>query len=168
MNHKPLILSACLLATGAVLAQAVPADDRHEGRQEQRRERAEAQFAESDSNHDGRIGKSEWQAARLREANARFAEIDLNRDGNLSKEEMQQARPRHMGEGHGGGMHGKLRAMDTDGDQQFSRAEIGDKLPRLAADFDRIDANRDGKLSREEIRASRPARDDAQRDDAQR
>ena len=38
------------------------------------------------------------------------------------------------------------------------RPWIGSEMPRLAADFDRLDANRDGKLSREEIRAGRGQR----------
>ena len=55
-------------------------------------------------------------------------------------------------------MREKLREMDTDGDRQLSRAELGQRMPRLAQDFDRLDANADGKLSREEIRAGREQR----------
>ena len=49
----------------------------------------------------------------------------------------------------------KMRALDVNHDQALSRAEIGDRMPRLAQQFDRIDGNRDGKLSHDELRAAR-------------
>ena len=62
-----------------------------------------------------------------------------------------------------GGHRERLRALDTDGDSQLSKAEIGNSMPRLAADFDRLDADRDGRLSREEIRAGRERHEAPQR-----
>lgn len=169
MNKTTLILLATALASGAALAQTASGGSQREARHEQHRQRAEAAFAESDSNHDGRLSQSEWQAARLRESNERFRKLDLDRNGSLSREEMQQARAQRKGARHGG-MKERLRGLDTDGDQQLSRAEIGDRMPKLAQEFDRIDGNADGKLSREEMRAARQARhsskgrgDDAQR-----
>ena len=158
MNRIPLLLAG-LLASTCVLAQGAappPAD----GARQRWHESAEAKFTEADSNHDGNISQSEWQSARLREAKESFQRIDLNRDGKLSRTEMDQARSQRMAgrRDRMGERRERLRAIDTDGDQQLSRAEIGDNLPRLAADFDRLDANRDGKLSREEIRAGRPQR----------
>jgi hypothetical protein len=75
----------------------------------------------------------------------------------LTRTEIEQARSDRMGKRHGDRIQHRerIRALDADGDQQLSRAEIGNEMPRLAADFDRLDANRDGKLSREEIRAGR-------------
>lgn len=156
MNKSILILLATTLVSGAALAQTAGSDDAREARHEQKRERAAAMFAEADSNHDGRISKSEWQAAQLRKSNERFQKLDLDRNGSLTREEMQQVRERHKGARHGA-MRERLRSLDTDGDQQLSRAEIGDRMPKLAQDFDRIDSNRDGKLSREEMRAARQA-----------
>ena len=46
----------------------------------------------------------------------------------------------------------RLRRADLDHDGYLSRAEVQHALPRLAMRFDAIDANRDGKLSAQEIR----------------
>jgi len=159
MKRIPLLLTA-LLVSGASFAQsaAPPPPQDGGGRERMRdhmRERAEQKFNAADSNHDGNISQSEWQSAQLREANEHFQKLDANRDGKISRTEMDQARESRMGQrGERGGQ--RMKALDTDGDQMLSKAEIGDKMPKLAADFDRLDTNRDGKLSRDEIRAGRP------------
>lgn len=48
----------------------------------------------------------------------------------------------------------RLRAADTNADGLISRAEAA-ALPRIAERFDAIDANRDGQVSFEELRGSR-------------
>jgi Ca2+-binding EF-hand superfamily protein len=163
MKRLPLLLTAMLLSGAAFAQTATPPPERRMDPEQMHgpwRERAEHKFNEADSNHDGNLSQSEWQSARLRESNEMFQKFDSNRDGKLSRTEMQQGRGERM---HGrGDRGGRMKALDTDGDQQLSRAEIGDKLPRLAANFDRLDANRDGKLSRDEIRAGRD-RDDGDR-----
>jgi Ca2+-binding EF-hand superfamily protein len=159
MNRKQVFLAAGLLALGSTFALAAAGDapcGQH------MRERADAAFAESDSNHDGRLSQSEWQSAQLRKAAEKFRKMDANRDGSLSREEMQAAREQRMH--RRGGMREKLRELDADGDRQLSRAELAGRVPRLEKDFARLDANADGKLSREEIRAGRERR----REDAQR
>jgi len=50
--------------------------------------------------------------------------------------------------------HGGLRALDLNGDHMLSRTEIGARK-HLARKFDEIDTNRDGELSRDELRAWR-------------
>ena len=166
MNYRHTLLAAGLLAATATVALAAGAapGEAHGERMQQRGERADEMFSQTDSNHDGKLSQSEWQAARLREATDKFRKLDANRDGNLSREELQAAREEHMAQ-HGERMREKLMALDTDGDQQVSRAELGDKLPRLAEHFDRLDANGDGKLSQDELRAGRGQRggDDAPR-----
>ena len=155
MKYRHTLLAASLLAATATIALAstdAPATD--DARAQRMQQHADEMFAQTDSNHDGKISASEWQSARLREATEKFNKLDTNRDGKLSKEELAAGREQHM-RGHGGGMREKLRSLDTDGDQQLSRAEIGDQLPRLAHDFDRLDGNHDGKLSIDEIRAGR-------------
>ena len=159
MNRIPLLLAG-LLASTCVLAQGAappPAD----GARQRWHESAEAKFTEADSNHDGNISQSEWQSARLREANEHFQRMAANRDGKLRRTELEPARGDRMGKRHDkrSQHRERIRALDKDGDQQLSRAEIGNEMPRLAADFDRLDGNRDGKLSREEIRAGRKLRE---------
>ena len=159
---RSLILLTGLLACSAALAQsAAPRADEGERRGERHREFAEAKFADADSNHDGSISQSEWQSASLRRASEHFQKLDSNRDGKLTQAEMDAGR-RMGGRGHGERGE-RLRALDTDGDSQLSRGEIGESMPRLAADFDRLDANRDGKLSREEMRAGRDRREEPAR-----
>jgi Ca2+-binding EF-hand superfamily protein len=151
------ILIAGLLATAAAFAQtaAAPAPPRGERTHHPFREHAEAKFAEADSNHDGAVSLSEWQAARLREAKEHFQKLDMNRDGKLTREEMAAAR-----EQRGQRMDDRrerMRELDKDGDQMLSRTEV-ESMPKLAQNFDSIDGNRDGKLSREELRAAREQR----------
>ena len=55
------------------------------------------------------------------------------------------------GAGKGGGME-RLRAADTNGDGMISRQEAA-SLPRIAKNFDAIDANRDGQVTSDELRA---------------
>jgi Ca2+-binding EF-hand superfamily protein len=160
MNRKHAILAAVVLALGSTLALAAAGD---EPRGQRMRERADAAFADSDSNHDGRLSQSEWQSAQLRKATEKFRRMDANRDGSLSREEMQAAHAQRMHR-RSLGMREKLRELDADGDRQLSRAELRGRMPRLEQDFGRLDANADGKLSREEIRAGRERR----REDAQR
>ena len=50
----------------------------------------------------------------------------------------------------------RLRAADTNGDGMISKQEAA-ALPRIAKDFDAIDANHDGQLTAEEIHAFRKA-----------
>jgi hypothetical protein len=148
-RHIYLLAGLCVLGSTLALAAADPARGHA---------RAEAAFDERDSNHDGRLSQSEWQAAQLRKANERFRQMDANRDGSLSREELQQAARERRQHRRGEGMREKLRALDADGDRQLSRAELQGRMPRLEESFDRLDANADGKLSREELRAGREQR----------
>jgi Ca2+-binding EF-hand superfamily protein len=159
MKKLPILLAG-VLASASALAQTATAPEPQRGERTMQRhhERAEAKFAEADSNHDGAVSQSEWQSARLREATEHFRKLDANRDGKLTREEMQAAREQRMGGHRREERRERMRALDKDGDQQLSRAEIGDSMPRLAQDFDHLDTNKDGKLSREEMRAGREMR----------
>ncbi len=46
------------------------------------------------------------------------------------------------------------KKVDTDGDGTISKAEAEANAPRLARDFDKVDASHDGKITREELQAA--------------
>ena len=58
----------------------------------------------------------------------------------------------------------RFKKADVDGDGALSRAEAEKGMPMLARDFDAIDANRDGKLTPDEIRAAMEKRRAAMKD----
>lgn len=51
-------------------------------------------------------------------------------------------------------MQERWRAADSNGDGFIDRAEAEASLPWIAKRFDQLDANRDGKLSQDELRAA--------------
>ena len=50
-------------------------------------------------------------------------------------------------------MQERLKAADKNGDGKISREEAAASLPKLAKHFDKIDANKDGYITKEEIKA---------------
>ena len=61
-----------------------------------------------------------------------------------------------------GPMADRLKQADTNGDGMISREEAK-ALPRILANFDAIDANHDGQISADELRAFHSARREAHR-----
>lgn len=148
--------SLLLLALLPTLALAAGAAGPGQGRSGERQAHAEARFDEADRNRDGKLDLAEWQDVQDRKLAERFQRIDADNDGALSRDELRQAHhgksaSRHQGQA----MRHQLQALDSNNDKALTRAELGDKAPRLAENFDRIDGNRDGKLSHDELRAAR-------------
>lgn len=135
-QHKLLFVAiAGLLSSGMALA------DHHEGGMP-------PMFSQFDTSNDGRISMQEAQDGTAR----MFKEIDTNKDGFISKEEMQ-AHHKAMHEKRGEMMREKWKAADKDGDGALSRAEVeAGNMPMLARDFDKLDKNKDGKLTPDEVR----------------
>lgn len=150
-------------------------------------QRARAMFARVDTNRDGYITQAEGQAMRgekrqrmggKRMAQAAdparraemFGRIDTNRDNMISRDEWTRAeamRGEGRAEGRRGGRGGERMAMrgraggammrmaDTNRDQRISLAEAETAALQR---FDRVDLNRDGRITREERQQARQQR----------
>ncbi|MES2497712.1 MAG: EF-hand domain-containing protein [Pseudomonadota bacterium] len=188
MKKTPWIAGAALAAmlAGGAIAQPMPGRDGPPPP----KTRAEVQtritehFKKADTNGDGVVTKAEADAtrAKMREAFAekreerrdeRFAMLDTDKNGALSKDEFT-ARPdgkdghragrdgkhgRHgigkMGRGGGGAFMGNwFERMDANKDGKVTLAEA---QTQPLAHFDRMDSNKDGTLSPEEHKAARQA-----------
>jgi Ca2+-binding EF-hand superfamily protein len=120
--------------------------------------------AGADADKDGKITKAEYSA----QAAARFAKLDANGDGKISSDEMK-AMGERMREGRGGrggggmmpppgapgrhGGHGDMLArIDTNKDGKISREEM---RARIDARFDKLDTNKDGVIDQAEMQAAR-------------
>ncbi len=57
----------------------------------------------------------------------------------------------------------RFKRADTDGNGALNREEAGKGSRALARHFDRIDANKDGQITNDEIQAARKARGGARR-----
>jgi len=136
---------------------------------------AEQMFAKMDVNGDGKFTKEERDAFRQKRVDARFAKLDTDKNGQISKTEFQAPREARRAnaaewkgktgglEGHGRGfmrhrggkMHGGMWGADADKDGTITRVEF---LARPLAMFDRADANKDGFVTADEMKAAHPGR----------
>lgn len=101
-----------------------------------------------DENKDGKLSKDEVHKG----VDKMFTDIDTNKDGFITKEEMQ-AHHKAMHDQMQSKMQERWKAADKDGDGALSRAEVdGAGMKMLSRDFDKLDKNKDGKLTPDEIR----------------
>lgn len=146
-----LIAAASMLALGvsaSVFAQqSAPVSDRAT--------RAQEHFKTADTDKDGFISRAEAEKSMPR-LTQHFDALDTNKDGKLSPDELKAgfAQMRSAHRGHHDGMH-----------MPITREELIARHQQMLADFDAADANKDGKLSQEEMkvfrdkhRAERPQR----------
>ena len=122
---------------------------------------AAARYAERfdamDANKDGYLDRSDMQARMAERRAAFFASADANKDGRLSRDEFAAHRNAQSA--------ARQQAM-----QQRAKAD-GKAMPteavraqRMAAAFDRIDANKDGSISKVELDAFKPMRGQGKRE----
>jgi Ca2+-binding EF-hand superfamily protein len=110
-------------------------------------------FQMLDANNDAVITRGEVPESG-REAFDRLLKLgDTNKDGKIDREEyralLERARDSMGGAGPGGAAPGaRLQAMDKNGDGKVSR----DEFTGPPAMFDRIDADKDGFITRDEVR----------------
>ena len=142
-----LIIPALFVTSAAYAqAQAQAPSDAPKG---ERGARMQEHFKAADKDGDGRISRAEADASLPRIAK-NFDALDTNKDGFLTKDELRAG---HGKGGHGDKMHDHMKSADKDGDGKFSREEANASMPRLAKNFDAIDANKDGFVTRDELRA---------------
>jgi Ca2+-binding EF-hand superfamily protein len=107
-----------------------------------------------DANADGVVDRSE--AAKAPKLAEHFDRLDANKDGRISADERPQ-RSSGREEGGKGGRGERMAQLDTNGDGRFSRDELAGR-ERLLQNFAAIDGNRDGFVTREEMKAHHQAR----------
>lgn len=133
MRRFPSLFSALLLSAVAVQAHA---QQQPQPTPEQR-QALQARWKAADSNNDGYIDRGEAQA--MGPIAKHFDELDADKDGKLSVDEMRNS------------VQSRLHAADTNQDGAIDRAEAEASLPRVAKAFDRLDTDKDGKLTVEEV-----------------
>lgn len=149
-----MLVMSGLLAAGTALA------DHHQGGMhgDMHGDHVPPMFDKFDTDKDGRISKEEMRAG----TDKVFAEADSNKDGFVSKEEMaahHKSMHDQMHQKMQDRMQERWKAADKDGDGALSKAEVdAAKMPHLSRDFDKLDKNKDGKLTPDEIRAMMPGR----------
>ena len=135
--QKLLIVAAALIAASCGTATAQNASGQGGGEHNM--------MAQADTNHDGKISRAEFLAAR----DARFAQMDANHDGSLQASErphwQQGGAQTASAAGGGHGNHG-----DANGDGVVSKAEYD---AQAGHQFDRADANHDGFIDAAEMQA---------------
>lgn len=152
MNRKTLLTLAILTAFSAGTAFAAT--------QAPVEGTLPAPRAKLDVNGDGSIDRTEAAAhPRLAE---KFNELDKNKDGKLAKEEMPARDHRGHGKGKAGhGPRMAMQALDTNKDGRISKAEAAAGEGKMKERFDDMDANKDGYVDRADHELRSKQRTDA-------
>jgi Ca2+-binding EF-hand superfamily protein len=113
---------------------------------------------QADKDGDGRVSRAEATASGAERSGEWFDKLDLNKDGYITQDEMKQAHDtRH-------GMHGdmkekmeaRFKEADANGDGQISLEEAQAKMPHVAEHFTTLDTDKNGLLSKDELRHGAP------------
>ena len=102
-------------------------------------------FTGADSNHDGRISRAEFLAAR----NARFGELDRNRDGVITAVDFPRLAALAPAKAK---MNALITGADANRDGRVTRAELANAPTTM---FDMADTNHDKFIDQSELAAFR-------------
>jgi hypothetical protein len=109
----------------------------------------------ADTDGDGRISKAEIAALQSQKQGEWFDKADADKDGFLTEEEIRQARDARRDHRRGemkARMDEHFKQADVNGDGQLSLDEVQAKMPKLAERFTTLDADKNGALSKEELK----------------
>ena len=109
----------------------------------------------ADTNGDGKVSRDEAAALNGKTQGEWFDKVDADKDGYLTQDELRQARDarRHHGrEDMKKRMEERFKEADNNGDGQISLDEAQAKMPKLAERFNTLDADKNGLLSKEELK----------------
>jgi Ca2+-binding EF-hand superfamily protein len=109
---------------------------------------------QADKDGDGRVSRAEATSSGAERSGEWFDKIDLNKDGYLTQDEMKQARETRHGS-HGDmqeKMEARFKEADANADGQLSLDEVQAKMPRLAERFATLDTDKNGLLSKDELK----------------
>ncbi|WP_337188790.1 hypothetical protein [Phenylobacterium sp.] len=99
-----------------------------------------------DADRDGKVTLAEFKAAQAQRTDRLFARLDADKDGRITQAEIDAVAKGRPG-GRGGGQ--MLMRLDADKDGAVTRAEMNAGAERR---FQAADANKDGWLSKDELR----------------
>lgn len=109
----------------------------------------------ADADGDGRISRTE--AASLPWLGKPFDDIDRNRDGYVVRSELrsyhERMRPQREAE-RAKAAEERFVAADLNHDGKLSKIEVSEKMPRMSKSFAFMDEDRDGFLTREDLKPS--------------
>ena len=147
------IAALSLLLPAAVLAANPPPPPAPPGEAGAQPQGPGRHFASLDKDGDKRLSRAEAAGApRMAE---HFDAMDADKDGFLTREEMKAAHEqRREGRREEMRQHAEQRftAADTNHDDQIDPAEAKVAMPKAAENFTQLDVDKNGKLSRDELR----------------
>ncbi|WP_176597417.1 MULTISPECIES: EF-hand domain-containing protein [Sphingobium] len=138
----------------------------------------EARFARLDANKDGKLDQADRDILRQQRLDERFAALDTDKNGQISKAEFAAGHrgrdgmhdrmgkpggPEGRGWGHRGWGHG-MRGGTGDEMKKDGTITKAEFMARPLTMFDKVDANHDGKVTADEMKAARQAFRDGWRD----
>lgn len=111
---------------------------------------------EADKDQDGRVSRTE--AGQVPWLEKIFAEVDGNRDGYVVRSELrsyhEKLRPQREAE-RAKRFDERFAQADLNHDGKLSRLEVSEKMPQLSESFAFMDEDRDGFLTRDDLRHPR-------------